>query len=100
MGNAIPAIPVVDSIRAIDNNDSKPINRENLRVIQTPQTFKLDLIKNAFNQPYNPCFTDEATVAELAGIKINLVKGDQRNIKVTTPEDLIIASALLQPNKI
>jgi 2-C-methyl-D-erythritol 4-phosphate cytidylyltransferase len=96
-GNAVPAVPVVDSIRMIDNEgNTKPLNRDNVKVIQTPQTFRTDIIIPAFNQPYNSSFTDEATVAEATGIKIHLVDGDVDNIKITNPADLVLADIILK----
>lgn len=94
-GSAIPAIPVPDSMRIIDGDSSKPTDREQMRLIQTPQTFRSDIILPAFQQEYNASFTDEATVCEASGTKIFLAEGERSNIKVTTPEDMIIAGALL-----
>ncbi len=95
-GSAIPAIPVTDSMRIIDEDDSEPVNRDNLRIIQTPQTFHTNIILPAFMCAYSPDFTDEATVVEANGIKVFLVEGERSNIKVTTPEDMIIAEALFK----
>ncbi len=95
-GSAIPAIPVTDSMRIIDEDDSEPVNRDNLRIIQTPQTFNTNIILPAFMTAYSADFTDEATVVEASGIPVFLVEGERRNIKVTTPEDMIIAEALLK----
>jgi 2-C-methyl-D-erythritol 4-phosphate cytidylyltransferase len=95
-GNAIPAILVTDSIRIITNDSSTPINREQLRIIQTPQTFKSDILLKAFEQEFNDAFTDEATVVESIGIKVSLVAGDKSNIKITNPEDLVIAEVILK----
>lgn len=94
-GSAIPAIPVTDSIRQVQQEESAPISREHLRIIQTPQTFRSIIILPAFEQEYNAAFTDEATVAEAHGTKVYLITGERSNIKVTTPEDLVIAEALL-----
>ncbi|RYD56291.1 MAG: 2-C-methyl-D-erythritol 4-phosphate cytidylyltransferase [Sphingobacteriales bacterium] len=94
-GSAIPAINVADSMRLTEGEESKPVNRDHLRIIQTPQTFQSDILLNAFTQDYDPAFTDEATVAEAFGTKVYLINGERSNIKVTTPEDLIIAEALL-----
>lgn len=94
-GSAIPAIAVADSMRLADGDDSKPVDRGQLRIIQTPQTFRGDILLPAFQQAYNDAFTDEATVVEAHGTKIHLVEGERSNIKVTTPEDLILAEALL-----
>jgi 2-C-methyl-D-erythritol 4-phosphate cytidylyltransferase len=95
-GNAIPAIQVVDSIRVISAKASSPINRDLLRIVQTPQAFKGSLLLPAFEQAYQSNFTDEATVVEKMGYTINLVEGDKNNIKITTPEDLQIAELILQ----
>lgn len=95
-GSAVPAIAVAESLRKIDVDNSYPVNRDNIRVIQTPQTFLTSIILPAFEQDYNPGFTDEATVAEANGRKISLVEGDKRNLKITTPEDMIVAEALLK----
>lgn len=94
-GSAIPCIPVTDSIRMLqDNNGSVPVDRDQLRSIQTPQAFKAALLLPAFTQEYNTAFTDEATVAEAYGIRITLVPGEKNNLKITTPEDLVWAELL------
>lgn len=94
-GSAIPAIPVTDSIRVVQAGGSHPISREELRSIQTPQTFLSSVILPAFEQEYSVLFTDEATVAEANGREIYLVPGERSNLKVTTPEDMTLAKALL-----
>lgn len=95
-GSAIPAITVTDSIRQWNGTEFIAINRDHLRSIQTPQTFKASIIKKAFEQEYNETFTDEATVLEYTGAKAHLTEGLKTNIKITSPEDLLIAEALLQ----
>jgi 2-C-methyl-D-erythritol 4-phosphate cytidylyltransferase len=95
LGNAIPVISPNDSMRWIDSKGNKSIDRSSLRIIQTPQCFKTDLIIEAFNTEYQEGFTDDASVFEHAGYQINLVDGNRENIKLTTPEDLKIAEALL-----
>ena len=95
-GSAIPVTPVMDSISIIENGISKPINREQLRIIQTPQTFLTNIILPAFRQEYNPSFTDEANVVEAYGTRVHLIDGALENIKVTTPEDMLIAETLLK----
>jgi 2-C-methyl-D-erythritol 4-phosphate cytidylyltransferase len=94
-GSAIPAIPVAESMRIVEGDTSKPVNRDHMRVIQTPQTFKTELILPAFKQDYTEAFTDEATVAEAYGITVHLCQGEKQNIKVTTPEDMIVAEAFM-----
>lgn len=95
-GSAIPAIPVADSMRILEDDDSRPVDREMMRIIQTPQTFRADVLLPAFQQEYVPAFTDEATVVEANGGTVFLTMGERSNIKVTTPEDMIIAEALLK----
>lgn len=95
LGSAIPAIAVTESMRIIDEDDSQPIDRDHMRTIQTPQTFRTGIIIPAFSQAYHATFTDEATVVEAHGTKIYLVAGEKRNLKVTTPEDMVIAEALM-----
>lgn len=95
LGNAIPAVPVVDSIREIKYNGSIAIDRHKLRAVQTPQCFRSDILKRAYEQPFDPSFTDDASVAERLGETINLVDGEASNFKITTPEDLDRARALL-----
>ena len=95
-GNAIPCISLNDSIRKIKNKTNIAVNRNNYKIIQTPQCFLASIIKQAFNQPYNPLFTDDATVLESIGQTIFLVDGNIENIKITTPHDLLIANAFLK----
>ncbi|MFH1319958.1 MAG: 2-C-methyl-D-erythritol 4-phosphate cytidylyltransferase [Bacteroidota bacterium] len=107
LGNAIPVIPVNESIRNIKGAQNTAINRNDYRIIQTPQCFRADVIKNAFKKAWHgskPChaselYTDEASVVEAAGEKIHLIEGESRNIKITTPEDILIAEALMSPLK-
>jgi len=95
-GSAIPAIKVIDSVRVINANGSNPINRDLLRIIQTPQTFKGNILLPAFEQAYQSNFTDEATVVENMGYSVTLIEGDKNNIKITTPEDMVLAESLIQ----
>jgi 2-C-methyl-D-erythritol 4-phosphate cytidylyltransferase len=80
----------------ITEHGSLPVNRLQVKQIQTPQVFSSGLIKNAYLQEYSPDFTDDATVLEKTGEKINLIEGNRENIKITNPEDLLISAALLQ----
>jgi len=93
-GNAIPAILPVDSVRQVSNNANIPIDRSKLRLIQTPQVFKINILKKAYEQKYTKNFTDDASVLEAFGEKINLVEGNRENIKITNRIDLIIAEAI------
>jgi len=99
LGSAIPAIQVTDSMRIIEDDDSRPLDREYMRIIQTPQTFRSDVILPAFEQEYQQAFTDEATVVENVGITVYLIEGERSNIKLTTAEDMLIAEALLKANQ-
>jgi 2-C-methyl-D-erythritol 4-phosphate cytidylyltransferase len=94
-GNAIPAIKSIDSLRMITNDGNKILDRNKVHIIQTPQTFSGEIIIKAFEKDYEGSFTDEATVVESAGVKINLIEGDTNNIKITQPADLVIAEKIL-----
>jgi 2-C-methyl-D-erythritol 4-phosphate cytidylyltransferase len=95
-GNAVPYIPLVDSARIVEDTGSKIIDRDKLALIQTPQIFNANLLHKAYKQAYNPLYTDDASVVESIGVKINLVEGNRENIKITTPEDLYVAEAYLK----
>jgi 2-C-methyl-D-erythritol 4-phosphate cytidylyltransferase len=95
-GSAVPVIDMKDSIRETDGTKNKAVNRENYKIIQTPQTFLSEWLLPAFALPYDPLFTDEATVVERQGHSILLVPGEEANIKITRPLDLTIAGALLK----
>ncbi len=99
--NAILAVPSKDSIRKWDVEQDRfvQIPRDEVQLIQTPQVFLLDDLKKAFHQTYKLTFTDDASVVESLGIKINLVPGSYSNIKITSPEDLIIAEQYLSAPK-
>jgi 2-C-methyl-D-erythritol 4-phosphate cytidylyltransferase len=94
-GNAIPAISPTESLRIITDQGSMAVNRFHVKLIQTPQVFNADLLKRAYKQEYSPEFTDDATVLEKTGEKINIIEGNRENIKITNPEDLLISTALL-----
>ncbi|MFZ9847375.1 MAG: 2-C-methyl-D-erythritol 4-phosphate cytidylyltransferase [Flavobacteriales bacterium] len=93
-GNAIPFIPCKDSLREINNNENKAVAREKYVLIQTPQCFKWSLIKEGYNGEELSSFTDDASVFEHLGGKINLVQGDERNIKITYPVDFQFAELI------
>jgi 2-C-methyl-D-erythritol 4-phosphate cytidylyltransferase len=95
-GNASPAIPLSESMREVIGNTNKAVDRTNYFIIQTPQCFQSNLIKKAFLQEFLPTFTDDASVLEAMGEKINLIEGTRENIKITTPLDLIIAEAIME----
>ena len=95
-GNAIPATTAVDSIRLDTVSGPVSVDRDRIRLIQTPQTFYSDIIKSAFEQDFHESFTDEASVVEKLGVKINLIEGESTNIKITRPLDLLIAEKVLE----
>lgn len=94
-GSAIPAVSSTDTVRLIKGNNNELFDRENVMLIQTPQTFKSDLLLTAFNQDFNANFTDEANVVEASGNSVYLVDGEFENIKITRPLDLAIAEYIL-----
>ena len=91
----IPAVKVVDSLRYTDEDGSRPVERDKYVSIQTPQIFHSELLLDAYSQAYNPAFTDDASVVESRGTKIYLTEGRMVNIKITRPEDLTLAQAIL-----
>jgi len=93
-GCAIPVLPVTDSVREISGTTNRMLDRSALRLIQTPQVFDITLLKKAYEQEYSPAFTDDASVFEKAGNTIHLTEGNVENIKITTPNDLVVAKAL------
>ena len=95
-GNAIPCIKPSDSIRKIKPAASKILNREDIVLVQTPQTFEVNQLRKAYQQHYKAKFTDDASVVEKAGFKINLIEGERNNLKITYPEDLELANLLLK----
>lgn len=95
-GNAVTAVKSRDSVRQLKHNTSAALNRDEIYLIQTPQTFQLAQLKEAYKQAYNAKFTDDASVVEATGVKINLINGNYQNIKITFPEDIAIAELLLK----
>ncbi len=94
-GAAIPVIEINESLREIHGEDSKSVDRRNFKIVQTPQCFKKEILLDAYKQNYIESFTDDATVVEAAGNKIHLTEGNIENIKITYPQDLILASSLI-----
>lgn len=96
-GNAVTCIKPTDSIRKLKSaTESVVVNRDEFVLIQTPQTFEISQLRNAYQQPYQLKFTDDASVVEEAGFNINLVEGERNNLKITYPEDLELANLLLK----
>ncbi|MCA8832388.1 2-C-methyl-D-erythritol 4-phosphate cytidylyltransferase [Hymenobacter pini] len=97
-GAAVAAVVPKDSVRGLNQQGSYALNRSRLRLVQTPQCFELGLLRRAYQLPELTTFTDDASVVEDLH-PIHLVDGDYRNLKITTPEDLVLAEALLQPKE-
>ena len=92
----VPVVPVVETLRHVEEG-TKP--RSDYRLVQTPQTFSIPLLKAAFRQDYRDAFTDDASVVEAFGHAITLVDGNRENIKLTTPFDLLVGEALFAVNR-
>lgn len=92
---AVASVRLKESIRVIDQDNTKAVDRSRYRLIQTPQTFIVSFIKKAYEGKEDESLTDDASVAEKAGLTIPLFEGSYENIKITTPEDLLLAEALL-----
>jgi 2-C-methyl-D-erythritol 4-phosphate cytidylyltransferase len=97
-GNALPVIAPSESVREITGNENRAADRKRFFLVQTPQTFRVSIIKIAFNQKYSEKFTDDAAVLENTGVNIYMVNGNRENIKITYPEDLTFATILLHPD--
>ena len=95
-GSGIPVIEMDESVRMLDHQGgSAQMDRSRLRRVQTPQVFKSDRIKEAYQQPYDSAFTDDASVYESINGPVTLVEGNRENIKITTPTDMKLASLLI-----
>jgi len=93
----IPVVPPVETVREMDGNGmSYTVDRSRYALVQTPQVFRSEILKKAYAQPYSTSFTDDASVVEHAGYKVSLCEGRRYNIKITTPEDLLIAESLIR----
>ncbi|TRX56241.1 2-C-methyl-D-erythritol 4-phosphate cytidylyltransferase [Fulvivirga sp. M361] len=95
-GSAVAAVRLKESIRKTDQHKTKAVDRSEYRLIQTPQTFDLKIIKPAYQIKEEPSLTDDASVVEKSGHEISLFEGSYNNLKITTPEDIVIAEALLK----
>ncbi|MBQ6166686.1 MAG: 2-C-methyl-D-erythritol 4-phosphate cytidylyltransferase [Muribaculaceae bacterium] len=94
-GSAIPVVALNDSVRQLVGDDSRALDRSSLRAVQTPQVFDARMLMDAYRQPFDPTFTDDASVVEHAGHRVTLVEGDPQNLKITRPMDLALAEYLL-----
>jgi 2-C-methyl-D-erythritol 4-phosphate cytidylyltransferase len=95
-GAAIPTMDSIESIRFVDANGSKSVDRTAYKMVQTPQVFDAELLKKAYEQEFSVLFTDDASVVEAMGATVHLVDGNRENIKITTEFDLIVAERLLE----
>lgn len=96
-GAVIPVLPVTDTLRLVGEDGSgRNVLRSNYRIVQTPQVFDLQLLKRAFQQPWQPQFTDDASVVEALGHKVEMTEGNHENIKITTPFDLETGEMIVQ----
>jgi 2-C-methyl-D-erythritol 4-phosphate cytidylyltransferase len=95
-GNAVVAVKSRDSVRQLKDGISAALTRDEIYLVQTPQTFQSVQLKDAYHQPFDPIFTDDASVVEATGIQINLIEGSYQNIKITFPEDIAIAELLIK----
>jgi 2-C-methyl-D-erythritol 4-phosphate cytidylyltransferase len=95
-GNAIPCIEIPETLRRVSGQKNRQVDRTRYRLIQTPQVFNGKILKIAYQQEYQKKFTDDAGVVENLGYTVHLVEGNAENIKITYPEDILIASSLLK----
>jgi 2-C-methyl-D-erythritol 4-phosphate cytidylyltransferase len=95
-GNAIPVLPVAESLREMDHGKSFPVDRTRFRIVQTPQVFRTELIKNAYAKAPGHDYSDDATVLELTGEPLRFVEGDPWNIKITVMADMEMAEVFLK----
>lgn len=95
-GSAIPVIDCKDSVRLVREDENEALERSRIKLVQTPQTFHSKILLPAFKIDFKDKFTDEATVVEAFGLKVHLVEGEENNIKITRPADLLIAEKLLE----
>lgn len=98
-GNGVVAVKSRDSIRQLKDNTSIALTRDEIYLVQTPQTFQSEQLKKAYEQAYTPNFTDDASVVEALGFNIHLVDGSHKNIKITFPEDIAIVELLMKSAK-
>lgn len=91
----VPVIDMVETVRHITATGSQTVNRNDYKLVQTPQVFDAELLKQAYAQEYTPFFTDDASVVEAMGVSVCLAEGNRENIKITTPFDLKISSVLV-----
>ena len=95
-GAVVPVVSVVETVRQLlKDGTSVTVPRDEYKLVQTPQTFRISLLKEAYQQPYTSFFTDDASVVEALGKPVHLVEGNRENIKITTPADIRFVNGLL-----
>lgn len=99
LGNAVTAVKSRDSVRQKTDSGSVSLNREDIYLVQTPQVFSSEILNKAYEQEYRNEFTDDASVVERSGVAIRLIDGDTRNLKITYPDDILVASSYLNSKK-
>ena len=97
-GTAIPVMASKDSVRIVTDDENEAIERSRVKLVQTPQTFHSKILLPAFQIDYKDKFTDEATVVEAFGLKVSILEGEENNIKITMPMDLIVAEKIIEQN--
>ena len=95
-GSAIPVVKAVDSYRVVEGEESHIVDRTPLRIVQTPQIFAAPILRAAYDTEFRSEFTDDASVVEYSGEKVALCEGEYTNIKITTPDDMVIAEAIIK----
>lgn len=98
-GAAIPVVAAVDSYRKVEGEESYIVDRTPLRIVQTPQIFAAPLLRAAYDTPFREEFTDDASVVEYSGHRVSLCRGEYTNIKITTPDDLLLAESILKARR-
>ena len=96
LGSAVPVVGCSDSVRLVEEEGSKPIDRSRIKLVQTPQTFRGSILLKAYLEAGDPDYTDDATVVEAAGVAVQLIEGEASNIKITTPFDMAVAERVLE----
>jgi 2-C-methyl-D-erythritol 4-phosphate cytidylyltransferase len=96
LGSAVPVVGCADSVRLVEEEGSKPIDRGRIKLVQTPQTFQGSILLKAYREAPDQDYTDDATVVEAAGVEIHLTEGEASNIKITTPFDMAVAERVLE----
>jgi 2-C-methyl-D-erythritol 4-phosphate cytidylyltransferase len=95
-GSAVPVLPIKESVRQLTNGGSQALRRDQLRIVQTPQCFRREMLKQAYQLSYHEGITDDASLVEEAGFSVHLIEGNEENIKVTTQQDLNWVDYLLR----